>query len=196
MKLPNYTKEELQAVFQGLMRRWFNKKMEVEGGYDGHIMKILMRRATQGINEKTFGNIWPVRKAFLEACRRQVERFRLARKDGNYFEDFKMTKEDLLGNKPSLGPDKSPAWKELQELVGLDGVKESILSVVNQVNQNYIREMRGDEPLNISPNRVFLGAPGTGKTTVARLYGRILADFGILSKGEVIVKTPTDLLDR
>ncbi|KAK7415964.1 hypothetical protein QQX98_005537 [Neonectria punicea] len=196
MKLPNYTKEELQTVFQGLMRRWFNKKMEVEGGYEGHIMKILMRRVTQGINEKTFGNIWPVRKAFLEACRRQVERFRLARKDGNYLEDFKMTKEDLLGNKPSLGPDKSPAWKELQELVGLDGVKESILSVVNQVNQNYIREMRGDEPLNISPNRVFLGAPGTGKTTVAHLYGRILADFGILSKGEVIVKTPTDLLDR
>ncbi|KAH7134637.1 P-loop containing nucleoside triphosphate hydrolase protein [Dactylonectria estremocensis] len=196
LKLPNYTKDELQTVFHGLMRRWFKNKMEVEGGYDGPIMKILMRRVTQGINEKSFGNIWPVRKAYLEACRRQVERFRLARKDGNYLEDYMMTKEDLLGNKPSLGPDNSPAWKELQELVGLDNVKESILSVVNQVNQNYIREMRGDEPLNVSANRVFLGAPGTGKTTVARLYGKILADFGILSKGEVFVKTPTDLLDR
>ncbi|KAH8694581.1 P-loop containing nucleoside triphosphate hydrolase protein [Ilyonectria robusta] len=196
LKLPNYNKDQLQTVFHGMMRRWFNKKMEVEGGYDGPIMKILMRRITQGINEKMFGNIWPVRKAFLEACRRQVERFRLARKDGNYLEDYMMTREDLLGNKPSLGPDNSPAWKELQELVGLDAVKESILSVVNQVNQNHIREMRGDEPLNVSANRVFLGAPGTGKTTVARLYGKILADFGILSKGEVFVKTPTDLLDR
>ncbi|KAF5008081.1 hypothetical protein FDECE_5630 [Fusarium decemcellulare] len=196
LKLPNYTKEELQKVFHGMMRKWFKNKMEVEGGYDGLFVKILIRRITQGANEKTFGNIWPVRKAFLEACRRQVERFRQARREGNYLEDYKMTKEDLLGNKPSLGPDKSPAWKELQELVGLDDVKESILSVVNQVNQNYIREMRGDDPLYVSPNRVFLGAPGTGKTTVAKLYGRILADFGILSKGEVIVKSPTDLLDR
>lgn len=196
MKLPNYTKEELQVVFHGLMRKWFKNRMEVAGGYDGLYVKILMRRITAGMNEKSFGNIWPVRKAFVEACRRQVERFRQARKDGEYLEDFHMTKEDLLGNKPSLGAEKSEAWKELQSLVGLDDVKESILAIVNQVNQNYIREMRGDEPLYASPNRVFLGPPGTGKTTVAKLYARILADFGILSKGDVIVKNPTDLLDR
>lgn len=196
LKLPNYNKEQLQVVFHGMMRKWFKNRMEVEGGYDGLIIKLLIRRIVQGVNEKTFGNIWPVRKAFLEACRRQVERFRQARKDGNYLEDYKMTKEDILGNKPSLGPDKSPAWKELQELVGLESVKESILSVVNQVNQNYIREMRGDDALFVTSNRIFLGAPGTGKTTVAKLYGRILADFGILSKGEVIVKSPTDLIDR
>ncbi|KAJ4269690.1 hypothetical protein NW762_001358 [Fusarium torreyae] len=196
LKLPNYTAQELQMVFHGMMRKWFKNRMEVEGGYYGHYIKILIRRITQGANEKTFGNIWPVRKAFLEACRRQVERFLQARKNGNYLEDFKMTKEDLLGNRPSLGPDKSPAWKELQALVGLDDVKEAILSVVNQVNQNFIREMRGDDPLHVSPNRVFLGPPGTGKTTVAKLYGRILADFGLLSKGDVITKSPADLLDR
>ncbi|KAG5765466.1 hypothetical protein H9Q72_006449 [Fusarium xylarioides] len=196
LKLPNYTAEELQIVFHGLMRKWFKGKMEVEGGYDGLYVKILIRRIVSGASEKSFGNIWPVQKAFVDACRRQVGRFIQARKTGNYPEDFKMTKEDLLGNKPSLGPEKSPAWKELQQLVGLDDVKEAILAVVNQVNQNYIREMRGDDPLHVSPNRVFLGPPGTGKTTVAKLYGRILADFGLLSKGDVVTKTPADLLDR
>lgn len=196
LKLPNYTPEQLQEVFHGMMRRYFNKRMGVEGGYDGLYVKILIKRITRGMNEKTFGNIWPVRNAFLEACRRQVERFRQARRDGNYLEDYHMTKEDLLGNKPSLSPDKSPAWKELQGLVGLDEVKESILSVVGQVNQNWIRQMRGQEPLQITPNRVFLGSPGTGKTTVAKLYGRILADFGVLSKGKVIVKNPSDLIDQ
>ncbi|KAI5458547.1 P-loop containing nucleoside triphosphate hydrolase protein [Mariannaea sp. PMI_226] len=195
LKLPNYTKAELRIIFRGLMRQ-YNKRMEVEGGFDGGYMDILMRRVSQGINEKTFGNAWPTWKAYHEALRRQLERLRLARKEGKYLEDYMITKEDLLGNKPSLGPEKSPAWKELQELVGIDDIKDSILAVVNQVNQNYLREMRGDEPLQISPNRVFMGPPGTGKTTVARLYGRILADFGILSKGDVIVKTPTDLLDR
>ncbi|SPJ88693.1 related to stage V sporulation protein K [Fusarium torulosum] len=196
LKLPNYTAQELQAVFHGMMRKWFKNKMEVEGGYDGLYVKILIRRIVSGSSDKTFGNIWPVKKAFLEACRRQLDRFIQARKSGNYLEDFSMSKEDLLGNKPSLGPEKSPAWKELQELVGLDDVKEAILSVVSQVNQNFIREMRGDDPLHISPNRVFLGPPGTGKTTVAKLYGRILADFGLLSKGDVITKSPADLLDR
>lgn len=179
-----------------MVRLHFNKKMEVEGGWDGIFLDILVRRLIRGTSEKTFDNIWSVRKTFFEVCKRQVERFRQARKDGTYLEDYMMTKEDLLGNKPSLGPDKSPAWKELQELLGLGTVKESILSVVNQVNQNYQREMRGDDPLPITANRVFLGPPGTGKTTVAKLYGKILAEFGILSKGEVITKNPTDLIDR
>lgn len=196
IKLPNYTEDELRVVFHGMVRKYYNKKMKFEGEVDDHFVKILIRRLVRGTSDKTFANIWPVKKAFVEAGRRQVERFRQARKDGTYLEDWLLTKEDMLGNKPSLGPEKSPAWKELQELVGLDDVKESIMMVVTQVNQNYQREMRGLEPLAVTANRVFLGPPGTGKTTVAKLYGKMLADFGLLSKGDLIVKTPTELLDR
>merc|ERR1719174_1024838 len=39
-----------------------------------------------------------------------------------------------------------------------------------------------------------MGNPGTGKTTVAKLYGRILKDMGLLSKGDVIVKNPSDFI--
>ncbi|KAI9147702.1 Stage V sporulation protein K [Paramyrothecium foliicola] len=196
LKLPNYDKDQLQEIYMRMLRKWLGKKVNIETGEDGLYVKVLIRRLLQGRNEENFANVWSVRKSFVETCKRQVERFRQARREGNYLEDYLITKEDILGPRPSLDPSKSAAWQELQTLIGAEDIKESILAVVNQLKQNYDRELKGAEPSPISANRVFLGPPGTGKTTVAKLYGRILADFGLLSKGEVIVKNPSDLIDR
>ncbi|KAA8572099.1 hypothetical protein EYC84_002022 [Monilinia fructicola] len=62
------------------------------------------------------------------------------------------------------------------------------------IKTNYARELRNLPPINTSLNRVFLGSPGTGKTTVAKLYGRILSDLGLLSNGEVVIKNPADFI--
>jgi DNA replication protein DnaC len=43
-------------------------------------------------------------------------------------------------------------------------------------------------------NRLFLGNPGTGKTSIAKVYGRILKGLGYLSDGSVEVRTPSDLI--
>ena len=48
----------------------------------------------------------------------------------------------------------------------------------------------------LSLNRVFLGNPGTGKTTVAKIYGAILRDLGLLSKGDVVLKIPADFVGQ
>ena len=58
---------------------------------------------------------------------------------------------------------------------------------------NYERELAGDPPLETPLNRLFLGNPGTGKTTTAELYGRILKGLGFLSDGSVELKVPADL---
>lgn len=78
------------------------------------------------------------------------------------------------------------AWKELQQMEGLKEVKNAIRSLVELVITNADREEEEKKPLEVALNQIFLGNPGTGKTTVARLYARILGDLGMLSKGKVI----------
>ncbi|KAH6720202.1 P-loop containing nucleoside triphosphate hydrolase protein [Leptodontidium sp. MPI-SDFR-AT-0119] len=108
--------------------------------------------------------------------------------------DYKFTKEDILGPDPSKAVLNSLAWTKLQKLTGLEKVKDSILSLLELVKANYQREMEEKPLLKVSLNRLFLGPPGTGKTLVAKLYGQLLAEIGILSKGEVLLRNPSDLL--
>jgi hypothetical protein len=54
----------------------------------------------------------------------------------------------------------------------------------DRIQLNYERELEEKPPIKVSLNRIFFGSPGTGETSVAKLYGAILADMGLLSKGE------------
>jgi SpoVK/Ycf46/Vps4 family AAA+-type ATPase len=79
-------------------------------------------------------------------------------------------------------------------MTGLASVKKAILQLTRVLEENYSLELRGREPMEVSLNRCFLGNPGTGKTTVAKLYGQILRHLGILSKGELMVKATSDFI--
>ena len=111
-------------------------------------------------------------------------------------EDYKLTMEDILGPSTTEEALSSPAWKTLDGLTGMASVKSSILSILSLVKTNYQRELEEKPLLKVSLNRLFLGPPGSGKTLVARLYAQLLTEIGALSKGEVIIRTPSDLIGK
>lgn len=115
---------------------------------------------------------------------RQADRLRQERVAGVQPDDFLFKKEDLIGPEPSSAIAESAAWKRLQSLVGLKAVKEAMQGLLDRVHTNYQRELEEKNPVEVSLNRVFLGSPGTGKTSVGILYGQVLADMGLLSNGE------------
>ncbi|KHF40483.1 AAA family ATPase [Halalkalibacter okhensis] len=183
IKIENYTINELLQIAE---------KMATDNDY------ILTRGAKQECRrriekaqvDQSFGNARAVKNIILDAIFQKGSNMSL---EHPQTEDFVLLQADDFKEDKNQPREKS-AKNELNQLIGLKQVKKEMAQLTSFVQIQQKRRENGLQALPLQIHSVFTGNPGTGKTTVAKLYAKSLKEIGLLKRGHLVIGSRADLV--
>ncbi len=179
--LPDYSNEELLQIAEKLAGD--NDYVLTEGA-----KQELGKRIEKERVDDTFGNARTVRNIVLDAIFKKGSQ---SKSDQNVMAYTLLEKEDFESEEEVKQMD---PHEQLDQLIGLETVKAEVKNLVSFVKIQQIRREKELPVVPIQLHSVFTGNPGTGKTTVAKIYAELLKDCGFLKRGHLMVASRADFV--
>lgn len=187
IEFPDYSARELEQLFRRMLVRndeqtIFTLDTRAEEMLPKVFDKMYLKRSD------TFGNAREVRNFFDFAIKRHSMRKAT---------DDVLTYTDLVGEENAKEISVNEVMKELDGFVGMQSVKDAIRRIVQEIAvQKQLIEMGEASEGLTKYNMIITGNPGTGKTTVARTFGKIFKALGVTSTDRVTEKKPENIISK
>ena len=182
---PDYTARELEQLFRMMLaHNGENTEFTLDAKAEEMLPKVFDKMYLK--RSDTFGNAREVRNLFDLTVKRH--RLRGA-------EDDVLSYADIVGEDATEEISVEDIMKELDGFVGMQSVKDAVRRIAQEIAvQKQLIEM-GEAAEGLTKyNFILTGNPGTGKSTVARTFGKIFKALGVTSTDRVVEKVPKDII--
>lgn len=189
--IEDYSATELEKIYMQQVKK---NRMQI----DEDAVELLRKAICEMVaaKDENFGNARSVINLFKKTMQNQSDRLQME------FDLYNIPTEEMIRIKKADIPyneakkvDIEECFRELDQLVGLKSVKQEIHNLADSIfTEQEMARMENRQPDIPMFHYQFLGNPGTGKTTVARIMGSIFHSLGLLPTNKLLEVKPSDLI--